>query len=150
MTQVGLLSVSADGGRAERERSDVFDSKDCQPRKLEAFERLAAGMADDFNNLLTVLAGYSDGLLGLEERPAGGRRSAQEIKRAIVTDTGCGVDAEIQAHIFEPFFTTKRSGQARGSAGYRLWSRHAEPRGDSDLKRGRTRNLVHHQSACRG
>jgi two-component system cell cycle sensor histidine kinase/response regulator CckA len=82
MTQVGLLSVSADGGRAQGESLDVFDDQDCQSRKLEAFERLAAGVADDFNNLLTVIAGYSDGLLGLEELPADGRRSAQEIKRA--------------------------------------------------------------------
>lgn len=144
MTQVSLLSVSAEG-----ERADVSDDQDCQSRKLEAFERLAAGVADDFNDLLKVIAGYSDGLLGLEERPAGGRRSAQEIKRAIVTDTGCGMDAEMQAHIFEPFFTTKRPGRARGSAGHRLWSRHAEPRGDSGLKRDRTRNLVHHRSARR-
>jgi two-component system cell cycle sensor histidine kinase/response regulator CckA len=82
MTQVGLLSVSVDGGRAEGESSVVLDDQKCQSLKLEAFERLAAGVADDFNNLLTVIAGDSDGLLGLEELPADGRRSAQEIKRA--------------------------------------------------------------------
>ena len=83
MTQVGLLSVSVDGGRAEGESSVVLDDQKCQSRKLGAFERLAAGVADDFNNLLTVIAGYSDGLLGLEELPADGRRSAQKIKRAV-------------------------------------------------------------------
>ena len=31
-----------------------------------------------------------------------------------VTDTGCGMDAETQAHIFEPFFTTKGEGQGTG------------------------------------
>jgi len=31
-----------------------------------------------------------------------------------VTDTGCGMDTEIQAHIFEPFFTTKEVGKGTG------------------------------------
>jgi two-component system, cell cycle sensor histidine kinase and response regulator CckA len=33
-----------------------------------------------------------------------------------VTDTGCGMDAELQAHIFEPFFTTKGQGTGLGLA----------------------------------
>ncbi len=32
----------------------------------------------------------------------------------IVTDTGCGMDAQTQAHIFEPFFTTKGPGKGTG------------------------------------
>jgi PAS domain S-box-containing protein len=31
-----------------------------------------------------------------------------------VSDTGCGMDAEIQKHIFEPFFTTKEKGKGTG------------------------------------
>ena len=31
-----------------------------------------------------------------------------------VSDTGCGMDPETQAHIFEPFFTTKEKGQGTG------------------------------------
>ena len=31
-----------------------------------------------------------------------------------VTDTGCGMDLETQAHIFEPFFTTKEKGKGTG------------------------------------
>jgi two-component system cell cycle sensor histidine kinase/response regulator CckA len=31
-----------------------------------------------------------------------------------VSDTGCGMDAETQAHIFEPFFTTKPEGEGTG------------------------------------
>jgi len=31
-----------------------------------------------------------------------------------VTDSGCGMDAETQAHIFEPFFTTKEKGKGTG------------------------------------
>ena len=33
-----------------------------------------------------------------------------------VTDTGCGMDAELQSHIFEPFFTTKAQGTGLGLA----------------------------------
>ncbi|MBF0288444.1 MAG: response regulator [SAR324 cluster bacterium] len=31
-----------------------------------------------------------------------------------ITDTGCGMDAEVADHIFEPFFTTKSPGQGTG------------------------------------
>ena len=31
-----------------------------------------------------------------------------------VTDNGCGMDSETQAHIFEPFFTTKEKGKGTG------------------------------------
>jgi PAS domain S-box-containing protein len=31
-----------------------------------------------------------------------------------VTDTGCGMDKEIQSHLFEPFFTTKKTGEGTG------------------------------------
>jgi two-component system, cell cycle sensor histidine kinase and response regulator CckA len=31
-----------------------------------------------------------------------------------VTDTGCGMDKELQSHIFEPFFTTKEKGKGTG------------------------------------
>jgi len=32
----------------------------------------------------------------------------------IVSDNGCGMDAETRSHLFEPFFTTKRPGQGNG------------------------------------
>ena len=34
--------------------------------------------------------------------------------KLVVRDTGCGMDAEVQAHLFEPFFTTKPSGEGTG------------------------------------
>ncbi|TAJ35076.1 MAG: PAS domain-containing sensor histidine kinase [Nitrospirae bacterium] len=35
-------------------------------------------------------------------------------RRLIVRDTGCGMDADTQAHCFEPFFTTKPVGKGTG------------------------------------
>ena len=31
-----------------------------------------------------------------------------------MSDTGCGMNQETQAHIFEPFFTTKEMGKGTG------------------------------------
>jgi two-component system, cell cycle sensor histidine kinase and response regulator CckA len=44
-----------------------------------------------------------------------------------VTDTGCGMTPEVQAHLFEPFFTTKTEGKGTGAwLGSRAWHRHTK------------------------
>jgi two-component system NtrC family sensor kinase len=49
-----------------------------------------------------------DGVIGIRTRVEGSMAVIE------IRDTGCGMDAETQAHIFEPFFTTKPVGQGTG------------------------------------
>ena len=51
-------------------------------QKMEALGRLAAGVAHDFNNQITVIQGYCDVLLGHDERDLATEQSAKEIYRA--------------------------------------------------------------------
>ena len=73
---------------AEQERTDALEALHntekqlLQSQKLEAVGRLAGGISHDFNNLLTVILGYSDIMKRSLQEGHPLRRNVQEIVRA--------------------------------------------------------------------
>ena len=73
---------------AEKERADALEAlyntekQLLQSQKLEAVGRLAGGISHDFNNLLTVILGYSDIMKRNLQEGHPLRRNVQEIVRA--------------------------------------------------------------------
>jgi PAS domain S-box-containing protein len=74
---VGVTCIARDLTEHERLENELR-----QAQKMEAVGRLATGVAHDFNNIITVLMGYSDELI--EDSPEGSpvHRSAVEVRRA--------------------------------------------------------------------
>jgi len=70
-----------DRKRAEEEK-EKLQSQLQQAMKMEAIGRLAGGVAHDFNNMLTVITGYSDLLLQKIGKESPMHREVGEIKRA--------------------------------------------------------------------
>ena len=77
----GEVAATANVGR------DITDFKKLegqfhQAQKLESIGRLAGGVANDFNNLLTVIMGYSEVMLGKSSPTDGARTGLNEIRKA--------------------------------------------------------------------
>jgi len=74
---VGVSSIARD--LTERDR---LENELRQAQKMEAVGRLATGVAHDFNNLITVLLGYSDELIEEAEPHSTIHSAAVEVRRA--------------------------------------------------------------------
>jgi CheY-like chemotaxis protein len=103
-------------------------------QKMESVGRLAGGVAHDFNNMLTVIIGYTQTAMGQVD-PGGklhknlqgvlkaARRSADLTKQLLAFARKQIIDprvldlnhtVETMNNLFEPFFTTKDVGQGTG------------------------------------
>jgi PAS domain S-box-containing protein len=75
-------SVETSQTAAEISRMKQMEEQFRQSQKMEAVSRLAGGMAHNFNNVLTVISGYSEVLLEALSPNDPTRASLEEIKKA--------------------------------------------------------------------
>jgi PAS domain S-box-containing protein len=92
----GLGRVRADPGQLEQVIVNLaVNARDAMPR----------------GGRLAIETGSVE--LGLETAQLHGVRPGRHVLLA-VSDSGCGMSPEVQAHLFEPFFTTKAAGKGTG------------------------------------
>ena len=77
----GVIRDVTERRRAESELERTQERLS-QSEKMEALGRLAGGVANDFNNLLTTVLGHSTLLLSQHDAEGETRRCLEEIKRA--------------------------------------------------------------------
>ena len=80
---VGVTAILRDLSEQHRHESELR-----QAQKMEAVGRLATGVAHDFNNLITVLLGYSDELLEAIAPDSELRKPVEELRRAAERASG--------------------------------------------------------------
>ncbi len=114
-------------------RSQLDGMRDLLDRALRGDVHVRTELADDLWTILVDPAELELVLLNLcvnarDAMPDGGTitivaRNAPDIRehgrqgdfvRLSVSDTGCGMSAEVLSHVFEPFFTTKEVGKGSG------------------------------------
>ena len=91
--------VMLEVGDADRNETELLHA-----RKMEAVGRLASGLAHDFANLLTLISGYSEILLGRLAAGDPSRPELDEIRKA--ANRGAGLTSQLLAysrrHAVEP------------------------------------------------
>jgi signal transduction histidine kinase len=128
--------------------------QDIDIRKLYQPDFVIKGNPDEllhvFVNLITnaVHAMEHHGTLTLETSAVAGTIQVR------VSDTGCGIEPELQSRIFEPFFTTKPPGKGTGLGLYNIKNVIQRMNGsigvDSHIGRGSTFTLTFHDEPAAG
>jgi len=82
--------------------------------KLASLGEMAAGIAHEINNPVTIIKGHAARLRMALDTDSNRREDLGDTVEIRVTDSGPGIPPEIREKIFQPFFTTKPVGQGTG------------------------------------
>ncbi|HEU4648915.1 MAG TPA: response regulator [Gemmatimonadales bacterium] len=101
---VGLTAVPGENGAPGHFAAyiqDLSDLKRAEDRlreveRLEAVGRLAGGVAHEVNNMMTIVIGYADLVLGMAELPEDAKEELRQIRQA--ADHAAGVSKQLLAY----------------------------------------------------
>lgn len=101
---VGLTAVPGENGAPGHFAAyvqDLSDLKRAEERlreveRLEAVGRLAGGVAHEVNNMMTIVIGYADLVLGMPELPEEAKEELRQIRQA--ADHAAGVSKQLLAY----------------------------------------------------